>query len=80
MDNTLQKLKKLINPQQLQMTGIIRSQVSKGVYRVQPLGQEEGFTLCTYTEALAVGTRVSFQGGTIRGVIPNTGRLSFVEV
>lgn len=80
MANQLQKLKKLINPQQLQMTGEVRSVISKGRYRVQPLGEDYGFVVCTYNQDLYTGDRVSFVGTEIVAVIPNTGSLSFVEV
>lgn len=80
MANQLQKLKKLINPQQVQMSGQIRSTVSKGVYRVQPLGQDVGVVVCTSSLDLYAGDRVSFVGNEITGTIPKTGSLSFVEV
>lgn len=76
----LQKLRRLINPEQLQQTGEVRSKVSQGVYRVQPLGQDDGFVVCTGSETLTIGDRVYFRGTVILGKSPTTGSLTFVEV
>lgn len=80
MANALQKLRKLINPEQLQQTGEVRSRMSQGVYRVQPLGQDVGFIVCRSSETLSTGDRVYFKGNVILGKSPTTGSLTFVEV
>lgn len=80
MANTLQKLKKLINPPKLQASGTIRSRVSKDTYRVQPLGQDYGFIVCKGAETLKIGDRVYFIGNEIVGASPTTGTLTFVGV
>lgn len=78
--NALQKLKKIINPQQANFTGVIQSKPEPTKYLVLPKGQQDGVILCSSSVGYLVGTAVLVVGTVIQNEVPNTGELTFVEV